>query len=287
MLWRYIKAQLFVLLCGGLVGPIFLAVYFTIGKTFTDMKWMLYTGIAIIVIDVLVAILIAVLGSNRVRRTEVLEQRGVLAMAQIVGIGETGTRVNNQPLIKLDLRVEGPGIAPFAVQDRVLASMMRMPSITSRRLVALVDPTTQDFQIDWERSALVNGLMPATFHIEEDNRTYDLTGQPGPLMEVMQLLKANNIAMDNMVDVRSNPVVRNQLRDIVRRAAGQSQPPGYAPPPAAPPIDAKPVIDLPPYVAPPVPSTAQRLQELETLRAMGTVSEDEYARKRQQIISEL
>lgn len=287
MLWRYIKAQLFVLLCGGLVGPIFLAVYFTIGKTFTDMKWMLYTGIAIIVIDVLVAILIAVLGSNRVRRTEVLEQRGVLAMAQIVGIGETGTRVNNQPLIKLDLRVEGPGIAPFAVQDRVLASMMRMPSITSRRLVALVDPTTQDFQIDWERSALVNGLMPATFHIEEDNRTYDLTGQPGPLMEVMQLLKANNIAMDNMVDVRSNPVVRNQLRDIVRRAAGQSQPPGDAPPPAAPPIDAKPVIDLPPYVAPPVPSTAQRLQELETLRAMGTVSEDEYARKRQQIISEL
>lgn len=287
MLWRYIKAQLFVLLCGGLVGPIFLAVYFTIGTTFTDMKWMLYTGIAIIVIDVLVAILIAVLGSNRVRRTEVLEQRGVLAMAQIVGIGETGTRVNNQPLIKLDLRVEGPGIAPFAVQDRVLASMMRMPSITSRRLVALVDPTTQDFQIDWERSALVNGLMPATFHIEEDNRTYDLTGQPGPLMEVMQLLKANNIAMDNMVDVRSNPVVRNQLRDIVRRAAGQSQPPGYAPPPAAPPIDAKPVIDLPPYVAPPVPSTAQRLQELETLRAMGTVSEDEYARKRQQIISEL
>ena len=32
MVWRYIKAQLMVLLCGGLVGPIFLAVYFATGQ---------------------------------------------------------------------------------------------------------------------------------------------------------------------------------------------------------------------------------------------------------------
>ncbi len=35
------------------------------------------------------------------------------------------------------------------------------------------------------------------------------------------------------------------------------------------------------------PSTAQRLQELETLRATGAISDDEYGRKRQQIISEI
>jgi hypothetical protein len=39
--------------------------------------------------------------------------------------------------------------------------------------------------------------------------------------------------------------------------------------------------------APPPPSTAQRLQELETLRAAGAITEAEYARKREQIISEL
>jgi hypothetical protein len=39
--------------------------------------------------------------------------------------------------------------------------------------------------------------------------------------------------------------------------------------------------------AAPEPSTAQRLQELETLRAMGTISDAEYGAKRQQIISEL
>jgi hypothetical protein len=61
---------------------------------------------------------------------------------------------------------------------------------------------------------------------------------------------------------------------VVRLAtAGEREP---APAPAAPPVG-----------APPTPSTAQRLQEIETLRAMGTISEDEYAAKRAQIIAEL
>jgi hypothetical protein len=42
-----------------------------------------------------------------------------------------------------------------------------------------------------------------------------------------------------------------------------------------------------PAFKPPQPSAAQRLQELETLRATGAISEAEYARKREQIISEL
>ncbi|ORW69069.1 hypothetical protein AWC23_20175 [Mycobacterium saskatchewanense] len=40
-------------------------------------------------------------------------------------------------------------------------------------------------------------------------------------------------------------------------------------------------------VSSPRPSTTERLQELETLRATGVVSEAEYARKREQIIDEL
>jgi hypothetical protein len=37
----------------------------------------------------------------------------------------------------------------------------------------------------------------------------------------------------------------------------------------------------------PHPPTAQRLQQLETLRATGAISDDESASKRQQIISEI
>jgi hypothetical protein len=203
----------------------------------------------------------------------------VLALAQVVGIHETGTRINEQPLVKIDLQISGPGIAPFATQDRVIASITRLPMITNRKLVALVDPTTNQYQIDWERSALVGGVMPATFTIAEDNKTYDLSGQAGPLMEILQILKANGIGINNMIDLRSNPAARAQVQAVVRRAAAGQQAPAAAPAapymaPAAPP-------------PPPEPTTAQRLQELETLRATGAISDDEYNAKRQQILTDL
>ncbi|MXI80965.1 SHOCT domain-containing protein, partial [Mycobacterium tuberculosis] len=50
MLARYIKMQLLVLLCGGLVGPIFLVVYFTLGLG-SLMSWMFYVGLIITVAD--------------------------------------------------------------------------------------------------------------------------------------------------------------------------------------------------------------------------------------------
>jgi len=243
------------------------------------MKWMFWMGLLITAIDILIALGITAVGSKSAAQNAKLEQVGVLALAQVTGIHETGTRINEQPLVKLDLQISGPGIAPFATQDRVLASMSRLPMITNRKLVALVDPATNEYRIDWERSSLVSGLMPATFTLAEENKTYDLTGQSGPLMEILQILKANGIGINNMVDLRSNPGVREQVQAVVRRAAAQQTP---APAPAAP----APASSAQ-FMAPPAPSTAQRLQELETLRATGAVSEDEYAAKRQQIIADL
>jgi hypothetical protein len=281
MVWRYIKAQLMVLLCGGLVGPIFLAVYFATGQD-SLLKWMFYVGLLVTGADVLIALAIANFGAKSAAKTQALEQSGVLALAQITGMGETGTRINDQPVVKLQLHIEGPGTAPFSAQDRVIASVTRLGNLTSRKLVVLVDPATQKFHIDWERSALINGLVPATFTIAEDNRTYDLSGQTGALMEILQILKANGIGMNNMIDLRSNPVARQQVQTIVRRAAAQQAPAGPAPGPSA----AAPAAPQYPFSAP-GPSTSQRLQELETLRATGAVSEEEYTAKRAQILSDL
>ncbi len=280
MLWRYAKAQLWVLLCGGLVGPIFLAVYFATGQSGL-LKWMFYVGLLITAADILIALAIANFNAKSAAKTQALEQSGVLALAQITRMAETGARINDQPLVKLQLHIAGPGIAPFDTQDRVIASVTRLGNLTSRKLVVLVDPVTQQFQIDWERSALINGLVPATFTVAEDNRSYDLSGHTGPLMEILQILKANGIGMNNMIDLRNNPAARQQVQAVVRRAAAQQTPAGLgpAPPPAAPPPAQ--------YMGPPEPSTSQRLQELETLRATGAVSEEEYNAKRAQILSEL
>jgi hypothetical protein len=281
MLWRYIKAQLWVLLCGGLVGPIFLAVYFAVGPIVG--RWMFWVGLLITAADVLIALALASFNARSAAKTQALEQSGVLALAQVVGIQETGTRINEQPLVKIDLQISGPGLAPFASQDRVIASVTRLPMIMNRKLVALVDPTTNEYQIDWERSGFVSGVMPANFTIAEDNRTYDLTGQTEPLMEILQILRAHGIGLNNMIDLRSNPAARQQVQAVVRRAAAVQQTPA-APTPAAAAPAAPPGA---PFMAPPEPSTAQRLQELETLRATGVISEDEYSTKRQQIISDL
>ncbi|TRW81774.1 SHOCT domain-containing protein [Mycolicibacterium sp. 018/SC-01/001] len=275
--WRYVKIQLFVLLCG-IVGPIFLVIFFATGRD-PMMAWLFWGGLIITAIDILIALAITGFGARSAAKTQALEASGVLAMARVVGIHETNTQINDQPLVKLDLQISGPGITPFSTQDKVVASMSRQPMIMNRKLVALVDPVTNDYQIDWERSALVSGLKPATFQVAEENRTYDLTGQAEPLMEILQVLKANGISFDSMVDLRSNPAARQQVQAIVRRAAAQQAPPVPPVPAGAPPMST-------PFAAS-EPTTAQRLQELETLRATGTISEAEYTAKRQQIIAEL
>jgi Short C-terminal domain len=273
VLARYLKSQLMVLLFGGLVGPIFLVVYFAIGQT-SLLSWMFYVGLLITVADVLIALWLTNYGAKSAAKSAELEQHGVLALAQITGLTETGTRINEQPLVKVNLHISGPGLVPFDSQDRVIASITRIGNLTARKLVVLVNPTTQEYQIDWERSALVNGLMPAQFTLAEDNKTYDLSGQAGPLMEILQLLKANNIPLNRMVDMRSNPALREQVQAVVRRAAAQQVP-----------AQAAPAAQPPPVGTPPQQSIAQRLQDLENLRASGALTEEEYNSRRAQIIS--
>ncbi|AFE15649.1 hypothetical protein MRGA327_04295 [Mycobacterium tuberculosis RGTB327] len=166
----------------------------------------------------------------------------------------------------MHLHISGPGITPFDTEDRVIASVTRLGNLTARKLVVLVNPATQQYLIDWERSALVNGLVPAQFTVAEDNKTYDLSGQTGPLMEILQILKANNVPLNRMVDIRSNPALRQQVQAVVRRAAERQAP-------AAEPASQG--------------SIAERLAELESLRASGAVNAAEYESKRAQIISEI
>jgi hypothetical protein len=222
MLWRYLKVQARMLFYG-MIGPVFVVMYF-----FSDrdpfMNWFLWSGLLVIAVTVLLAVAFTAAGVKSDAKRAKLEQTGVLALAQVVGLEETGTHINDQPLVKLQLQISGPGIQAFQSQDRVLAPMSRVPIITSRTLVALVDPTTNEYQIDWERSALVSGVMPANIAVDEDNETYNLTGHIEPLMEIMRILKANGVGWDNMIQLRSNPAARQQILAVVRKAASQRAP---------------------------------------------------------------
>ena len=235
MLARYIRAQIIVLVCGGLVGPIFLITYFVLpnmmGSFGTDASsmvqqstsWLLWAGLLITVADVLVALWLANRGAQSSAKSAALHQTGVPTMAQITGLGETGMRINERPVVNLDLHISGPGFE-FNSRKRVTVDITKQAIVTARKLVVWVDPNTRDFEIDWQASGLICGVVPAQFTSTEDNRTYDLSGQAGPLMEIMQIYRANNLPFGGTVDIRNYPSVRQQVMAVVRRAAAQQQP---------------------------------------------------------------
>jgi hypothetical protein len=291
MLMRYVKSQMMVLLCGGLVGPIFLIVYFALGNFARPyIQWMFWVGLLITALDVLIALALTNYSAKSAAQHQVLTQRGALVLAQITGISDTSWFVNDQQMIKVNLHFDVPGQPSFDTQETMASSPTRMQILNAHKLVALVEPGTQKYEIDWDASALIAGVVPAQFTLAEDGRTYDLRGQAGPLMEIMQILKANNIPMNGSIDIRSNPAVRAQVMAVVRRAAGQQAPAAHATAPAPAPVAAAPAAAAPPpaaFMTPPEPSASQRLQELETLRATGAISDAEYASKRQQIIADL
>ena len=276
MLRRYLKAQGWVLLCGGLVGPIFLIVYFALGSMARPLlNWMFWAGLIVTAADVLAALALANHSAKTEARHEFLRRNGVLAMARVTGIGDTPVFVNDQQMIEVDLRIEPPGEPAFTDQQTMVSSPTRMQTLTGHRLVALVEPGTENYEIDWDASALVAGVIPAEFTIEEDRTTYDLTGRAGPLMDILQVLHAHGIPLSGAVDIRSNPDVRRQVSDIVRSAAqAAGSDPG--------PVPTAPAVDLPPP-----PTISQRLQQLDTLHATGGISEAEYDEKRKQIIADL
>lgn len=261
---RFLKILAFSLLCG-IVGPIFIVMYYVIDEPATS--WMLYSGVGITIGIVVLAFVLTLIFTRTDEARKLLEANGILALADVVAANETGMRVNDQPVIKLTLQIYGDGISPFRAETRTRVSVLQVPALSRGKLVVLVAPGTEQFQIDWQRSALLNGQVPAKFTSSSQGREYDLTGQAGPLFEIMKVLKANGIGTDGVVDIRSNPVVRQQIDAILRKTEGAERTPSADPTPTG--------------------SVADRLAELDRLKLASLVSEAEYNTKRAEILGDL
>jgi hypothetical protein len=259
------------------IGPVYLIVYYVMSPA-DRPSWLFWVGLAVTVLDVLIPLGLTRYLVKSAARAAALEDSGVLALAQITDVHPTGVEINDEPVLKLDPSITGPGFA-FDSQKRETLGVIRMNIISGRKLVVLVAPVTNEHEIDWERSAFVKGVTPVKFTLSDDNTTYDLTGQAEPLMEILQLLKANRIPLSNPVDLRpADPNLRRQLQDVVRRTAAAQRSPAFS---AGPEV----IADTPGWK--PRPSPAERLQELAGLHANEAITDDEYAERRRQIISEI
>ena len=249
---------------------------------------MFYVGLLITAADVLIALALANFGAKSAAKTAALEQSGVLALAQITGMGETGTRINDQPVVKLQLHIEGPGIAPFDSpgprhRQRDAAGQPHQPQTGGAGGPG--------------HPAVPNRLGTKRFDQRPGAR--DVHGRRG--QQDLRPQRPDRCADGDPADPQGQRHRHEQHdRSAVQSCcaptgagscpAGSAQqaPAGSAPPPPAHRratfTTARGDICT---TATPEPSASQRLQELETLRATGAVSEEEYTAKRQQIISDL
>ncbi|MFT4393972.1 SHOCT domain-containing protein [Gordonia lacunae] len=280
--WSALGTFAFVMLCG-IVGPIFLVAYFVIDAP--DTEWMLWTGIGVTILDVLLGVGIAWFNYRGGAKLERLRAAGVMGVAEITSIGQTGVEINDQPMMKLGLRIRADGLAPFEVSTRKVVPYYQQPLLSARRLAVMVDPETQDFEIDWQATALLAGSVPARFSSEEDGRTYDLTGQAEPLGQILQILGRHGVAGSGVIDLRSNPQARAEVMDVVRGWAGVRAD-AASPSGADAPFPGK-SGEGPGRMPDNGRSPAERLAALDDLRRTGAITEAEYARARQRIVDDL
>ncbi|QMU23114.1 SHOCT domain-containing protein [Gordonia rubripertincta] len=156
-LMRAVGSFLFVMLCG-IVGPIFLACYFLLDLP--DTEWMLWTGIGVTLLDILIGVGVASMTYRGGVRSERLRATGVRGIAEVTSVGQTGVEINDQPLMSLGLRISAPGLVPFEVNTRKVVPLFRQPALYQRRLVVLVDPVSQEFEIDWEATESMADPVP-------------------------------------------------------------------------------------------------------------------------------
>ena len=146
---NFIPTLLFMLLCG-IVGPIFFVMGLVVPADEPDTGWLLPTGIAITVLDVLIAFGIANSRTAKQQKLYELRTRGRRARGRVLSFEQTGVRVNDQPMLVIRLMIEGGDITPFEAQVRSVVPEIHIPLLHAGELPILIDPETDEWEIDWD-----------------------------------------------------------------------------------------------------------------------------------------
>ncbi|MBM7517892.1 hypothetical protein [Nocardioides nitrophenolicus] len=148
---------LFLLFCG-IVGPIFLVMGLVTDGP--EAGWLLPIGILVTVLDLVIGVLI---GRGRYRSAQKLYRlrtQGRPARAQVLSFDPTNVRINDQPLLKLRLRIHGADLAPYEVESRTVVPDFRMPLLYAGDLPVLVDPESREWELDWDAAGPVAPMSP-------------------------------------------------------------------------------------------------------------------------------
>jgi hypothetical protein len=166
-----------------------------------------------VVVAVLLIALFVYLG-RRSQANQELMRDGIHGTAQVLGAEQTGMYVNNQPQVKLRLRVQAPGVEPYELDKRVTVPLIALGTLSSGRPLAVaIDPGNREkIAIDWGGS----GAAPATLS-HEGGPPIDLNANPAARDAAVRAMRDHGIEPGGEVDLRSDPEARAAVLEALKK----------------------------------------------------------------------
>jgi hypothetical protein len=253
------------------IGWFIVAFFFIGGVIFTILIPRIWIGEIWIAVSLAVAAYY-VLMNRRADRAEKLKREGIPGQAQILEATQTGMYVNEQPRVRLKLRIEAPGVTSFESEDTYTVPLIALGALTSGRMlqVYLDRADTSRFTIDW----FGGGVSPSpAFAGFSGGSSIDLDASPEAREAVLDTLRSHGIDLEGTIDLRGNPAVRAAVLDALARhgvdvAHGvAAAAPGISVEPSATPLD--------------------RLQKLKELEDGGLITEREFEQQKARILDSI
>jgi hypothetical protein len=222
--------------------------------------------------------------NRRVGAMQALMKTGRPGQAQILEMTQTGVYVNENPQVKLKLRVEAQGIPPYECEKKATVPMIALGMLgTGRPLSVYVDENDhENITIDWSGAGagaapVGVGTGPFTFSFP-DGSNVDLTNDAAAQKEILDVLRASGLdPQSGTLDLRSNPKARQAVLDAIARRGYPV--PGAAAAPAAAGVGAPEPSNERPGV--------ERLVELQQMRDKGLISDEDFEETKERILKSL
>ena len=231
-------------------------------------------GIGQIWVGVSLLLVVIYLGiGRRAKAAQRLRQEGIPGRATILEMTQTGTYVNEQPLVKFRLRVEGTGVQSYEVEKRAVVPLIALGTLTSGRpLTVYIDREDHKrFTIDWG-----GGLGSAMTVSSAGGAPVDLASNPAAVQEISKILEQRGIEAAGEIDLRQDPAARQEVLDALRRHGVDAAHEAAAAAPTLPVAPAAP--DEPPL---------ERLTKLMALKGAQLISDEEFEAQRKRIIESI
>jgi hypothetical protein len=226
-----------------------------------------------VAVSLLLVVIYSVVG-RRAKAARRLRQEGIPGRATILEMTQTGTYVNEQPMVKFRLRIEATGVPAYEVEERMVVPLIALGTLTSGQpLTVYIDREDHKrFTIDWG-----GGLgAPAMTVSSQGGTPVNLASNPAAVQEISKILEQRGIEAAGEIDLRQDPAARQEVLDALRRHGVDAAHEAAAAAPTLP-------------VAPPAPDEPplERLTKLMQLKGAQLISDEEFEAQRKRIIESI